>query len=169
MKRPDKVARAAIDYLTGDGFSSGALRAALEEAYPGALSRAKAARAKAAVDAKFIGDVPAWARRYVLKHGPRVDTLRVRWSRVQTSSSGYCNGRDIVVTFARSGNEDEQRQTVLHEIAHSIKPLDGHGDKFYAEWRRLLASEGQLRKATTSGRFGPRRGAKLRRAALRTR
>ncbi len=171
------MARAAIDLLAArrrDPFSSAgqmtALKRIIEETYPGAIDRACARAEAEAFEAKFLGKVPAWAKRYVAKYGgANVSTLRIKQSRSphRTGTSGWClySTGEIQLTFAVDGDENEQKMSVLHEIAHANKP-GGHDDRFYAEWRRLLAAEGLYREAVKSGRFGTRRANKLRRAAI---
>ena len=177
MKRPDKLHRFAIEAVAArgemlDGPRMKALRAGLEEAFPGAIERARDRRKRAAFDSKFAGPVPEWAKRYVKKHSPNIDRLTIRQSRTKPYSSGHClNGGEIVVTFGAGRETDadtlvERQAVVLHELAHSLKPWHGHDETFYAEWRRLLVAEGILRAAIATGRFRAPR--KLRRAAIRS-
>ncbi len=188
MKRPDKVARAAIDWLSGKSPDGREMRRVIEEVYPGAIARARAAQVKAEHDARFTGPVPLWAKRYVEKHASDHVTLQVRQSRSKVTTSGRCyGGSRLVVTFGRAhrlyGNEtpeaeasireqqerveSDHRIVVLHEIAHTRAPWDDHGPKFYAAFRKLLVAEGLLRAAEK--RYGKIRAGKLRQAASRGR
>lgn len=163
MSRYDTVTQAALDYLSRPGWGNLSyvkpLEVAIEAKHPGAIERARARAKKARFEQKFIGEVPSWAKRYVAKYGAgSVRSLRIRQSRLKDHSSGHCwygDGR-LVVTFARDGGpygEVERRAVVLHEIAHALAKWDQHGPAFYAEWHRLLRSEGLYRAATSSGRF----------------
>lgn len=156
MKRPDKLATAAIAVVVANPTRTGTIRAledVLEATYPGAIERAKERRQKAREDARFTGPVPLWARRMVLKYASPSVTLKVRQSRVKSYTSGHCKlwSDDLVVTFGHPFDgmspraiEVDRKTVVLHEIAHA-NSHDMHGDKFYRELRRLLVAEGLLR------------------------
>ncbi len=53
----------------------------------------------------------------------------------QISSSGLCNWRSRVITIL-PGPDDEQQDTLIHEMAHAVTKC-GHSPKFIAELARL--------------------------------
>lgn len=182
MKRPNAVEKTVIEYLARRDVprafaDAAAVRRAIEAKFPGAIARQKERDAKETFDRKFVGNVPAWARHYVEKYGSRVDTLTIRRSRSKDTTSGRCyGGSRLVVTFGRekpgddienARREKDWRTVVLHEIAHSRAPYDDHGDRFYAEFRKMLVAEGLLRFAQE--RYGKIRAGKLRQVASRGR
>jgi hypothetical protein len=152
MSRPTAIEQAAIDVVSrvdpGSGFGekTAKLREMLEAKYPGSLARAKARRVKERFEQKFEGSPPAWAKRYIAKHGQGyVRRLIWRRSRVKTYSSGRCwiyDGR-IVVT-AGLGGEEEHRVVLLHEIAHA-KTVETHTTRFYEALHEMLVAEGLYR------------------------
>jgi hypothetical protein len=163
MRRPTAAERAAIKYLAGRPVSGTlytrseddrvALRTAINEAFPGAIARAQKGSQKDAFEDRFVGNVPAWAKRYVRKYGARVSRLTIRRSATKPYSSGHCWYGSGVITVTLGGGDDlEQKAVVLHEIAHANAP-GAHDDAFYAEWHRLLALEGLLRGVIESGRY----------------
>lgn len=163
MARYDTITAAAINVIAanysevGRKPSMSALHDAIEARHPGAIERRRAARRKASFEQKFIGPVPAWAKRYVAKYAPGdVSSLQVRVSRTKTYSSGHCwygDGR-LVVTLSKPGSElVEQQATVLHEIAHARASWDGHGERFYDVWFEMLRAENLYRAMLSTGRF----------------
>ena len=150
-----KIERLAIRYLAGNQASSAsgtALRAALEEKYPGAIARAQEALKQERSDARFVGTVPPWMKRLVERHGRNVTRFAVRrGGDTRWNTSGHCKwDGDITLTVARGEDERETRSIVLHEIAHANKPYAQHDARFYKEWRRMLVAEGLLRYAIDS-------------------
>lgn len=156
----DAITKAAIEVAAGNRLVMQDLvdlRAAIETKHPGAVARAEARRKKARFEAKFIGPVPEWAKRYVAKYGrANVSSLTVRQSRTKDYTSGHCwySGGRLVVTFSLPGSDERERQaSVLHEIAHALATYDDHGDRFYAKWYELLKAEGLYRYVLTCGQF----------------
>ena len=177
MARYEAITQAAIDHLTKSscrGASAEKLRALIEAKHPGALDRAKERAKQDRFDAKFTGKVPAWVKTYVRKYGQDVGTVRIRQSRQNVSSTGYCwyGSGDIVVTLSNLNLQsayglEEQKVAVLHEIAHTKRQWDRHGDRFHDAWYEMLRAENLYRFAITCGRFGT--AAALKRAAKRAR
>lgn len=161
MSRYDTVTQAAIDYLSRPGWGTLSrakpLEEAIEKKHPGAIERARTKTKKDAFEKKFLGPVPSWAKRYVNKYArASVGTLRIRVSRTKDYSSGHCwyGVGDIVVTLSKPGsNLVEQQVTVLHELAHALATWDGHGERFYDEWFKMLRAENLYRAGIDTGRF----------------
>jgi len=168
MKRPDKVAAAAIEYVAANSgrvsqsATLSALVDVLDEKYPGAIERARARRKVKVFESKFSGPVPPWCKRLVAKHWP--DLGRLQWRRSRTTLRGTCDGWSTITVTERIGTTEERmRILVLHEIAH--RRGTGHDERFAAEFRRLLVAEGLYRAALKSGLSGQ---SKLRRVKAAT-
>jgi hypothetical protein len=168
VKRPGKIEKLAVDAIASYDARHGIpvnmipLRNAIEEAYPGAISRAIERREAAQFEAKFTGKVPPWAKRYVAKHWPTLEHLT--WRRSRHTLRGTCDGYGRITVTERIGTDEERmRILVLHEIAH--RRGYGHDEKYTAELRRLLVAEGLYRAALKSGLTGQ---SKLRRVKAAT-
>jgi hypothetical protein len=152
--RPNAVEKAAITMLASEqSYRDRPLRAAVEERFPGAVARAKAALRKAKFDRKFIGqDIPRWAKTYIAKHCPAITSVTVRHSDAdwREHTSGHYKTWDHTITITVGQSEDDARLALLHEIAHARRPHAQHGDDFYDEYRRLLVAEGMWAKAVNS-------------------
>lgn len=163
MAKYDTITAAAIDALAKPGWANyqrvlGPLEAAVEAKHPGAVARARDRKKKERFERKFIGPVPSWAKRYVAKYCPTIESLRIRQSRIKDYSSGHCwyGSGELVVTFAIASSdygEAERQATVLHELAHGRATYDRHGDRFYDYWYEMLVAEGIYRHVLTCGRF----------------
>lgn len=125
----------------------------IEAKSPGALQRARDRYDKEREDSRFEGKVPAWAKRYVLKHAPSDTTLKIRISRTKPYTSGHCSywNHRLVVTFGGT-DEKEHRYVVLHEIAHTMS-RGTHTEEFYDVLYRLLKAEGLYRYAVGKGTY----------------
>ena len=91
--------------------------------------------------AERLNDVAGMARRLMEKHGLTGWTLAFVESKRRL---GDCHFRDRVIRISRThaleGNEEQIRDTVLHEIAHAIAgPEAGHGPLWKATARRIGA------------------------------
>lgn len=145
----DRLLRAAVDLLSrSNTVSPGATQLfdIVEELAPGRVGRARRRRLNARLArveaARWVGPVPAWAKRMMERH---VCDATMRWSPVvRDSTSGrYMTGLHQIVINAGT-DEVDQRRVVLHEIAHALTPRHGHDATFWDEAYRLAVHEGMV-------------------------
>ena len=158
MIRKTPVEAAAIKFVAHLNASDPAkgLRDAIEARFPGALDKEKAVLRKVRFEAKFVGNVPDWAKRLVAKYTPSLRTLRWHRSAAQWSASGHCKpyASEIIVTTAspaQDPDESDAKYVLLHEIAH-LRGGTHHDERFWDECYRLLVAENLYRKTIAHGR-----------------
>lgn len=167
MTRPNAIEQAAIRYTAERGADAyAALRVAIEAKFPGAIDRQRAKAAKERQERVFVGKVPAWAKRLALKHAKR-ELVRLTWrvSRIHQQSTGRCWSWQGQIVITAGSDAEDQKVTLLHELAHLLDFETGHTESFYDTMYRLVKAEGLIRAATAT--HGHTRGMKA--AARRAR
>jgi hypothetical protein len=147
----DAITAAGIELLADQPINARTTRAkaladAIEAKHPGAIGRARRRVLDARLEARFKGNPPDWAKRLIVKHFPGFSQLVWRRSKVKAFTSGRCTPERIVITQSPRTSEDDQRVTLLHEIAHRVG-FGYHDERYYREFYRLLVAEHLYRHA----------------------
>lgn len=78
------------------------------------------------------------AERLMKRYGCEYYKLRFNHS---TRYFGTCDFKNKIITLSRkyckANNEEEVRETILHEIAHALTPYSGHDWTWYTKARQI--------------------------------
>jgi len=82
------------------------------------------------------------AKQLIIKHGVANYAFSFMKTRRNFSAAGNCNWKEKTIklqpTFVKLNSYEIVRNTILHEIAHALKPRHGH-NKF---WKRTAENIG---------------------------